>query len=208
VNTRGHFITLEGGEGAGKTTHVRFIEQWLTQRGRPVITTREPGGSPLAEAVRELVLRSWDEGMTPATEALLIFAARAAHLHATIEPALASGVDIVCDRFIDASWAYQGAGRGLADEHLQALERLVAGGLRPDLTLVFDIDPHLGLRRARARGDANRFEFESLEFASRVRSAYLARAARAPERYAVIDASQPLEDVHRQVRDVIETRLA
>lgn len=203
----GRLITLEGGEGAGKSTHARSVVEWLEGRGRRVVSTREPGGTPLAEAVRKLVLADWAEGISAETELLLMFAARAAHLAALIRPALDEGRDVVCDRFVDASWAYQCAGRGLAAEHLAALERLVLGELRPTLTLVFDLPVDVGLARAARRGDANRFEAESLAFMSRVRQSYLDRARAAPARYAVVDASPPLDQVREALVKVLEQRL-
>lgn len=207
MSTPGRLITLEGGEGAGKSTHCRFIADWLQARGRQVTVTREPGGSPLAEAVRGIVLQDWAEGTTPETEVLLMFAARAAHWHATIAPALALGVDVVCDRFVDSSYAYQGGGRGLDPRHLQALEALVLGGARPDLTLLLDLEPQLGLARARQRGDANRFEAQNLAYMTRVREAFLARARAEPGRFAVIDAAQPLDRVRQALVRVLEERL-
>jgi dTMP kinase len=206
VTARGRFITLEGGEGAGKSTHARSIAASLESKGRTVIQTREPGGSPLAEAIRELVLRDWSEGVAPKAELLLMFAARAAHVAHRIEPALSAGHDVVCDRFIDASWAYQGAGRGVAAEHLCALERLVLGDLKPDLTLVFDLPPNIGLARARRRGDANRFEAETLAFMERVRAAYLSRAQADPERYVVLDATRPIEQVDADITRALTSR--
>lgn len=203
----GRLITLEGGEGAGKSTQARFIKDWLEGQGREVLLTREPGGSPLAEAIRGVVLSDWPEQVTPETEVLLIFAARAAHLHATIRPALAAGKDVISDRFVDASWAYQGAGRGLPDEALAALEGLVLRDFHADLTLVFDIPPELGLARARGRGEVNRFEAEAPAFMQRVRQAYLDRAARNPHRYAVVDAARSLEQVQAQLQAVLEARL-
>jgi dTMP kinase len=205
--SRGRLIVLEGGEGAGKTTQARLVEQWLRSRGRQVVRTREPGGSPLAEAVRELVLRRWDEGMDPATEALLMFAARAAHLNSLLRPGLEQGRDVVCDRFVDASYAYQGAGRGLGAERIAALEGFTLGDLRADLVLVLDLEPSQGLARARRRGDENRFEAETLAFMRRVREAYLHRAQADPARYAVIDAGQPVEQVGEAVRQILEQRL-
>jgi len=205
--SRGRLIVLEGGEGAGKSTQTQFIGQWLEARGRKVLLTREPGGSPLAEAIRTVVLGDWEEQVTPITELLLIFAARSAHIAATIEPALASGVDVVCDRFVDASYAYQGAGRGLGNTAVHALEKLVLGSLRPNLVLVLDIDPAAGLSRARRRGDANRFEAENLTFMRRVRAAYLARAALAPQRYAVIDAAAQPAEVEQAIAAVLAKRL-
>ena len=203
----GRLIVLEGGEGAGKSTHVRAVRAWLEQRGREVVQTREPGGSPLAEAIRGLVLGDWPEGIDGTTEALLIFAARAAHLHALIRPALAQGKDVVCDRFVDASYAYQGVGRGLGADAIAVLEKLTLGSLRPDLVLLLDIDPQLGLRRAKRRGEENRFEAETLDFMARVRAEYLRRAGAEPARYAVIDASQPLQQVAGDVQSALEQRL-
>lgn len=208
MTTRGRFITLEGGEGAGKSTHAQSVAQWLQMRGRTVVRTREPGGTPLAEAIRAIVLGDWAENMDAPTELLLMFAARAAHIANRIRPALARGEDVVCDRFVDASWAYQGAGRGVEAQHLEALERLALQALRPDLTLVFDLPPEVGLERARSRGDANRFESENLAFMSRVRAAYLERARSDTARYAVIDATRPLEAVRLQVERIMEQRLS
>ena len=204
---RGRFITLEGGEGGGKSTQAQRVSAWLRQHGRTVVQTREPGGTELAEAIRALVLRQWQEGMSPATELLLMFAARAAHLHGRIEPQLAAGVDVVCDRFIDSSYAYQGAGQGVELRHLQSLEALVLPALRPDLTLVLDLPPELGLARARARGEANRFEDETLAFMRRVRDAFLVRAAADPGRCVVIDAGGDVEHVFADIAAVLEQRL-
>lgn len=208
MSTRGRFITLEGGEGAGKSTQLKFIAHWLEQRDRTVVQTREPGGSPLAEAIRGIVLGDWVEGIDAQTELLLMFAARAAHVSHRIEPALARGDDVVCDRFVDASWAYQGAGRGIASEHLSALEHLALRDLRPDLTIVFDLPPEIGLARARNRGDANRFESENLAFMTRVRAAYLERATSDPARYAVLDSSRSLHEVQADLVHVLLARLS
>ncbi|MDD3762495.1 MAG: dTMP kinase [Nevskiales bacterium] len=203
----GRLITLEGGEGAGKSTQARHVRDWLVARGRKVTLTREPGGSPLAEKIREVVLQDWAEGVSPQTELLLMFAARAAHLQALIEPALAAGQDVVCDRFVDSSYAYQGGGKGVAETHLQALERFVLGDLKPTLTLVLDLDPASGLQRARQRGEVNRFEEHDLAFALRVRNTFLARAARDPGRCAVIDAGVGIDQVRSQIETVLEQRL-
>jgi len=197
---------LEGGEGAGKSTHAQWVRDWLRARGRDVLLTREPGGSPLAEAIRELILRDWDDGMPPLTELLLIFAARAAHVHARIEPALSAGTDVVCDRFVDASYAYQGAGRELGSASVAALEKLVLGSLRPDLVLVLDIDPEEGLRRTKHRGEENRFEAETLQFMRRVRQAYLDRAAEGKSRYAVIDAARSKDLVEADIAKILEQK--
>lgn len=203
MSEAGLFLTLEGGEGAGKSTAAAFLAEALRARGREVVLTREPGGSPLAEAIRAVVLAGWEEGVTPTAELLLMFAARAAHLAATIRPALARGAVVVCDRFVDASWAYQGAGRGVPVERLAQLEAMVLDGLVPDRTLLFDLPPELGLSRARSRGDANRFEAEALDFQRRVRAAYLDRARAAPERYRLIDAAESLPAVQARLRALL-----
>lgn len=200
----GRLITLEGGEGAGKSTQARFIADWLRARGRGVVQTREPGGSPLAEALRGVILQDWPGGISPETETLLMFAARAAHLEQTVRPALARGEDVVCDRFIDSTYAYQGAGKGVPRTRIAQMEKLVLAGLRPRLTLVLDLPPELGLQRARRRGDQNRFEAETLAFQRRVRRCFRERARAAPRRYAVIDASQPVEQVQAAVVRVLE----
>jgi dTMP kinase len=203
----GRLVVLEGGEGAGKSTHAKFVRERLAAGGRTVVLTREPGGSPLAEAIRELVLRDWPEGVDGATELLMMFAARAAHLHALIRPALASGKDVVCDRFVDATYAYQGAGRGLREADIDLLAGLVLRRLRPDLVIVLDIDPAAGARRVQGRGSANRFDAEAQAFQQRVRRAYLRRARREPRRYAVIDANRAREAVQADIGKALE-RLA
>ncbi|MGQ0587875.1 MAG: dTMP kinase [Gammaproteobacteria bacterium] len=200
----GRLIVLEGGEGAGKSTHAAFVRDWLARRGREVTLTREPGGSPLAEAVRELVLRDWPEGIDGPTELLLMFAARAAHLHALIRPALEAGRDVVCDRFVDATYAYQGAGRGMRAADIDALAALVLKRLRPDLVLVLDVSPETGASRVQGRGSANRFDAEALAFQARVRRAYLRRAAKDRKRYAVIDASRERGAVQADIARALE----
>ena len=204
TNRPGRLVVLEGGEGAGKSTHAKFVRDWLARHGREPLMTREPGGSPLAEAIRELVLREWPEGMDAPTELLLMFAARAAHLHAKIRPALDAGQDVVCDRFVDATYAYQGAGRGMRETDIDALAEIVLRKLRPDLVLVLDIEPESGARRVRGRGSANRFDAEALEFQSRVRKAYLRRAARDPKRYVVIDADREPAVVQADIDRALE----
>lgn len=199
----GLFITLEGPEGAGKSTNREFLAQQLRQLGREVVLTREPGGTPLAEQIRELLLASSDEPMCSDTELLLVFAARAQHLHQVIRPALARGALVLCDRFTDATYAYQGGGRGLSRQRIAQLETFVQGDLRPDLTLIFDLPVEIGLSRAAARGRLDRFEQEGMKFFESVRSAYLDRAMQAPERYRVIDASMPLDDVQRALLALI-----
>lgn len=201
---KGRFITVEGGEGAGKTTCMNWVRAWLESRGAPVRVTREPGGTRLGEAIRTLLLDTGEEPPVPMAELLLVFAARAQHLERVIRPTLAQGVWVLCDRFTDATYAYQGAGRGLGEGPVALLERLVQQGLEPDLTLVLDLDPAAGLRRARNRSAPDRFEREAADFYRRVRVAYLERARRRPERYAVIDAAAPPE----AVRAAVERALA
>ena len=193
----GLFITLEGPEGAGKSTNRDFIASRLRERGVEVLLTREPGGTPLAERIRELLLAPSDESMAVDTELLLMFAARAQHLDRVIRPALEAGQVVLCDRFTDATYAYQGGGRGVSMARIAELERFVQGSLRPDLTLVFDLPVEVGLQRAAARGRLDRFEQEDRSFFDAVRQTYIERAAQAPERYRVIDAAKPLADVQR-----------
>lgn len=201
--TRGLFITLEGGEGAGKTTSIAFVRKFLEQAGKKVLVTREPGGTPLGEKIRALLLEG-REGMHDETELLLMFAARAEHLARVVQPALAGGSVVVCDRFTDATYAYQGGGRGVAQTRIAALEEWVQQGLRPDLTLLLDIPVDQGLKRAGQRSAPDRFEREAHEFFERVRQAYLAIAAREPQRVKVIDASKDLIQVEQQLRAVLE----
>lgn len=189
--TRGRFITLEGIEGAGKSSLQLALAEALEARGIVVCRTREPGGTPLAEEIRALALARRSDGMPPATELLLMFAARAAHVSQRIEPALARGEWVLCDRFTDASRAYQGGGRGLDESLIDALVRIAHPGLLPDCTLLLDLPPQVGLARARARaGDGDRFEDERLEFFARVRERYLAIAQREPARVKVLDATR------------------
>jgi dTMP kinase len=202
---RGKFITIEGTEGVGKTTNMAFIEGWLEARKLPYISTREPGGTPLAEQVRELLLAPRAELVCSASELLLMFAGRAQHIDQVIEPALAGGRWILCDRFTDATYAYQGAGRKMGSDLIAELEILVQGSLRPDLTLILDIPVDIGLKRASARSDPDRFELEQVEFFERVRRGYLGIAEQDPDRCKLIDASQSLEQVQSQIANVLET---
>ncbi|HGY9624843.1 dTMP kinase [Pseudomonas juntendi] len=195
----GLFITLEGPEGAGKSTNREYLAERLREQGLDVVLTREPGGTPLAERIRELLLAPSDEAMAADTELLLVFAARAQHLAEVIRPALARGAVVLCDRFTDATYAYQGGGRGLSQERIATLETFVQGALRPDLTLVFDLPVEVGLARAAARGRLDRFEQEGQAFFEAVRQAYLQRAGREPQRYRLLDAAQPLEAVQRAI---------
>jgi dTMP kinase len=199
--TCGRFITLEGIEGAGKSTQRPIIAELLREHGISWIETREPGGTSLAERIRELLLAPDPSGPCAEAELLLMFAARAEHLAKTIRPALAAGTWVLCDRFTDASFAYQGGGRGIAEARIAQLEALVQDGLRPDLTLLFDLSPQLGLARARERAQPDRFECEALGFFERVRAAYLRRAQHEPQRIRIIDASLAFPVVTRQVRE-------
>lgn len=195
----GLFITLEGPEGAGKSTNREYLAERLREQGIDVLLTREPGGTPLAERIRELLLDPSDEPMAADTELLLVFAARAQHLQQVIRPALARGCVVLCDRFTDATYAYQGGGRGLSVERIAQLEQFVQGELRPDLTLIFDLPVEIGLARAAARGRLDRFEQEGRGFFEAVREAYLQRAAQAPQRYRVLDAGQSLAQVQADI---------
>jgi dTMP kinase len=204
----GRLIVLEGGEGAGKSTAIAVAEQSLRDAGHPPLLTREPGGTPLGEAVRELLLTHREEGMGARAEALLVFAARAEHLARVVEPALAAGRWVLSDRFTDASYAYQGAGRGLGAEAIATLERWTQGERRPDLVLVLDLPVALGRQRVSSRGlPADRFEAESDGFFERVRQCYRDRAAANPARYRLIDAGQPRAVVAAQVRAAIGAAL-
>lgn len=203
----GKFITVEGGEGVGKSTNIDAIKCYLDSKGIEYLHTREPGGTLLAEKIRDLLLEKHEEGMDATTELLLMFAARAQHLNTLIKPALAAGTWVLCDRFTDATYAYQGAGRQLGFELIAKLEDLVQGDLRPDLTIILDLDPEVGLQRARNRGELDRFEIEELEFFKAVRSCYLQIAESEPERCAVIDASQDLDSVKNSLLQTLATRL-
>lgn len=196
----GRFITVEGLEGAGKTTCLGCIEAFFRDRGVVPVMTREPGGTRLGEAVRELLLGHQFAGMATEAETLLVFAARAEHLTQVIRPALVRGEVVVCDRFTDATYAYQGGGRGLPEARIAVLEEWVQGRLRPDLTLLLDLPVAQGLARAGQRGAPDRFEVEREEFFERARRVYRDRAAAEPERIRRIDASLAVEDVQAQIR--------
>lgn len=202
MQARGWFITLEGGEGAGKTSRMAFVHDWLMRAGHEVVLTREPGGTALGERLRELLLHAHELSLSAETEVLLVFAARQEHLVKVIRPALAAGRTVLCDRFTDATYAYQGGGRGVPEERIAVLERWVQEGLKPDLTLLLDVPVVVGLSR---KGGAipDRFERENHDFLERVRQAYLQRAARDPARIRVIDASQAVEKVERDIAAVL-----
>ena len=203
IKTRGKFITFEGIDGAGKSTHIASVADLVRSRGLNVVSTREPGGTPLGEKLRELLLH---EPMHLETEAMLMFAARREHLAEVIEPALARGDWVICDRFSDATYAYQGGGRGLDKAKFAVLEQWVHGHLQPDLTFLFDLAPEVAGGRIAAQGrELDRFEQERADFHVRVREAYLERAAAAPQRICVINADQSLNDIKKQVEDKVIT---
>ena len=191
----GKFISIEGGEGVGKSTNADLIQSVLESRGCEVVVTREPGGTALGEALRSILLSADIESPVAMAELLIIFAARAQHLTTVIEPALAAGKWVLCDRFTDATYAYQGWGRNIDQRAIASLEQLVQGARRPDLTVLLDMDPSLGLARAKERAELDRFEQEELAFFSRVREGYLARAKEEPARWLIIDASKTLDEV-------------
>jgi len=202
------FITIEGGEGGGKSTNIAFMQKYLEASGQQVIVTREPGGTQLGEKVREVLLNPEHKGMHDDTELLLMFAARAQHITEVIKPALAQGKWVLCDRFTDATYAYQGGGRGINKERIAILEQWVQGELRPDITLLFDLSVEVGMRRASERADLDRFEQEKLQFFENVRACYLAMAKEYPKRYRVLNAEQSLEKVQQDIQKILDEELA
>jgi len=204
VKARGRFITLEGGEGAGKSTNLEYIQRRLQKAGVVLQVSREPGGTPLGEKVREVLLNPEHAGMSSDAELLLMFAARAQHLHQVILPDLDKGSWVLCDRFTDATYAYQGGGRGIDSRRIRVLEDWVQQGFQPDMTLLFDLPVELGMKRAGKRGALDRFEQEQEIFFEQVREAYLERARQDPERFRIIDAGQELAEVQQQLDHVIE----
>lgn len=200
---RGKFITLEGGEGAGKSTNAAWLADYLREQGKDVLVTREPGGTEVSEAIRSVLLSPELPAMHPDTELLLMFAARNEHLRKKILPALEQGVWVICDRFTDATYAYQGYGRNIPLQRIAELEQWVQGGLRPDYVILFDLDVTTGMARAQARGRADRFEQEHAAFFERIRNGYQQRAQQAPSRYPIVDAAQPLEQVRMQLQQII-----
>jgi dTMP kinase len=202
------FLTVEGVEGVGKSTNIETIRDFLSSQNIDYILTREPGGTVVAEQIRELLLAvNENDPLCELSELLLVFAARAQHLEKVIKPALTQGKWVICDRFTDATYAYQGGGRGLNRSTISELESLVQGELRPDLTIILDLDPRIGLRRVSARGELDRFELEKLEFFDKVRQTYLDIAAADPQRYVVIDAARDLETVKSNLVEVLTTVL-
>ncbi len=200
---RGLFITFEGVEGCGKTTQIERLRQHLEAQGHTVLMTREPGGTPIAEAIRELLLDPAHDALSPAAELLLYEAARAQHVDERIRPALESGTTVLCDRFADSTTAYQGAGRGLPREELEHLHRIATGDVWPDLTIVIDLPVEAGLARARARGRADRMEQQDVAFHERVRQGFLELAARNPERVRIIDGTQSIDEIAAAIRALL-----
>lgn len=203
-NHKGRFITLEGTEGAGKSSNIDFVCRYLSAADIPFVVTREPGGTSLSEEIRALLLKPREGRVSENCELLLMFAARAQHLSEVIHPALEKGTWVVCDRFTDATYAYQGGGRSVPLEKINQLEVLVQAGLTPDLTLLLDLSVETGMARVARRGAFDRFEQETLDFFNRVRHTYLERAAAAPDRFRVIDAGPDLPAVQRQIGKVLD----
>lgn len=203
-NHYGFFITLEGIEGVGKSTCLKFLQHYLSKRNINPVITREPGGTPIAEAIRKVLLSPHQEPVCHDTELLLMFAGRAQHISQIILPALQNGQWVLCDRFTDASYAYQGGGRGIPLERIAALEQWVQGDLRPDLTLLFDAPVNTALMRMKKRGKPDRIETEQKHFFTRVRNCYLERAAQEPQRFRIINARKPLAVVKQQLQRIIE----
>lgn len=203
MTVRGRFITFEGTEGVGKSTQIASAAKALKDLGLDCVVTREPGGTPMAEAIREVLLAPRDEHVCELTELLLMFAARAQHLHTYILPALEKGQWVLCDRFTDATFAYQGGGRGVSSERIALLENLVQGEMRPDHVVLLDAPVEIGMSRARQRGQLDRFEQEAVPFFQRIRDTYLARAQAEPARYNIVNAAASLEQVSARVSELM-----
>src|SRR5690554_433123 len=203
MTVRGRFITFEGTEGVGKSTQIANAAETLKELGIDCVVTREPGGTPMAESIRKLLLAPRDESVNELTELLLMCAARAQHLHTLILPALERGQWVLCDRFTDAIFGYQGGGRGVPSERIALLENLVQGDVRPDQVVLLDAPVEIGMTRARKRGQLDRFEQEAVAFFQRIRDTYLARAKAAPSRYSVVNAADSLEQVSAHIRELM-----
>ncbi|MGD9153536.1 MAG: dTMP kinase [Gammaproteobacteria bacterium] len=201
----GKFITFEGIEGAGKSTAIELVQQYLQQQSVEIVVTREPGGTKVSEVIRDVVLNRHDLDIVADTELLLFFAARAQHIAQVIKPALSQGKIILCDRFTDASFAYQCGGRGIAEERVAVLEQWVQQDLQPDLTILMDLPVKVGLQRAKKRSKLDRIEVEQYNFFEKVRAYYLKRAKNYPERFRVIDAGAPLNKVKQELREIIDS---
>ena len=203
MSSSARFISIEGVEGVGKSTNLKFIQQFFSDNSIPLYCTREPGGTPLAEEIRNLLLHRNDEKIDQMTELLLMFAARTQHIAEVIRPALGRGEWVLCDRFTDSSYAYQGGGRGIPMEVIAGLESLALEDFRPDFTIILDLPVELGLERAQTRSEKDRFEQEDLVFFERVRSVFHARADASPDRYCIIDTTPPLETVQAEIHRVL-----
>jgi len=203
ANPAGKFITIEGGEGAGKSTNIEFIKDFLQQKDLDIVLTREPGGTPIAERIRTILLDKSATSIDSDTELLLMFAARSQHLSEVILPALNRGAWVVCDRFTDSTYAYQGGGRGIDMQRIEKLEDWVQGELRPDLTIIFDLPIEVGLERAGKRSQPDRFELEDIQFFERVRDGFLSQAKKNPERYAVINAEPEISVVQNELTQLM-----
>ena len=206
-DTKPKFITIEGMEGAGKSTNIKFICDFLSSNSIDFISTREPGGTLVSEKIRDLLLEKHTEKIAPMAELLLVFASRAQHINKTILPSLNKGKWVLCDRFTDATYAYQGEGRSLGADKVTLLENFVQEGLQPDLTIILDVPVELSLQRISLRGGLDRFEIESDSFFCKVREAYYKRIESTPDRYYLIDASRPLEDVQIEIKKILESFL-
>ena len=204
VVEQGLFITVEGTEGVGKSTNMAYIESWLNKAGKELVITREPGGTELGEKLRDVLLDAKEQSMCDDTELLLMFAARGQHLQEVILPALEAGKWVLCDRFTDSTYAYQGGGRGIDEARIAQLEQWVQGDRRPDMTLILDLPIDVGLERAGKRSEPDRFELEKHDFFNKVRDAFLTRAEANPQRYTVIDASPAIEEVQQSIQTVLE----
>jgi len=201
---KGKFITIEGGEGVGKSSNIAFILSYLKNKKIDVVSTREPGGTVVSEKIRDLLLDATNKSMVSDTELLLMFAARAQHLEELIKPSLTQGKWVLCDRFTDATYAYQGGGRGISMQRIADLEQWVQGDLRPDLTILLDVSIEIGMKRASERSEPDRIEQEKNNFFESVRQTYLQMAKDFPQRYRIIDASQTLEQVQKDIATVLD----
>ncbi len=205
---KGKFITFEGVEGGGKSTNIAFVAEKIREAGHQILLTREPGGTTTGEAIRNILISKELPEMNDMTELLLMFAARSEHIHRKILPALEQGTWVLCDRFTDASYAYQGAGRGIDTDQIKLLENMVQGSLRPDFTFLFDLNANLGLARAQSRGETDRFEQQHIDFFNRVRTRYLEMLEAEPQRFRLIEAQHDLKHVQQQITQKLEEILA
>ena len=205
MKSKGYFFTIEGIEGVGKTTQIEFIRSWLENNGHPTLTTREPGGTPMSESIREMLLAKRQESVHPMTELLLMFASRTQHYYGHIQPHLDKNYTVICDRYIDSTRAYQGYGRGVDLDVINGINNMTLQGVSPDLTFLLDIPAELGLARARNRGDLDRIEDETISFFNHVREGFLKLSRKEPDRIKVIDASGSMEQVQDQILKILNS---